>query len=110
LKEAFPALTTPIPHQHEAMLREHRSFAIEDFVVDIELLERAKEAGYATKVVFISTEDPNLNADRILVRLSYGGNRCHWARFHSRTGKFNHCASKLPGPTYHQRFAEFDTI
>jgi len=37
------------------------------------LLERAGEAGFTTKVVFISTEDPNLNAGRILVRMSHGG-------------------------------------
>src|SRR6267143_134943 len=37
------------------------------------LLERAGEAGYTTKVLFISTEDPNLNVGRILVRMSRGG-------------------------------------
>ena len=73
LKEAFPILVPPIPHQREAMLREHGSFAVEDLVVDIELLENARKAGYATKVIFISTEDPNLNAGRILVRMSHGG-------------------------------------
>ncbi len=73
LKEAFPTLIPPIPHQREAMLREHRSFAVEDLVVDTELLESAREAGFTTKVVFISTEDPNLNAGRILVRMSHGG-------------------------------------
>src|SRR5947199_8801232 len=73
LKEAFPILVPPIPHQREAMLRERRSFAVEDLVVDTELLESAREAGFTTKVVFISTEDPNLNAGRILVRMSHGG-------------------------------------
>ncbi len=73
LKEAFPTLIPPIPHQREAMLREHRSFAVEDLVVDTELVESAREAGFTTKVVFISTEDPNLNAGRILVRMSHGG-------------------------------------
>jgi predicted ABC-type ATPase len=73
LKEAFPTVVPPIQHQRDAMLRERRSFAVEDLVVDTELLESAREAGYATKVVFISTEDPNLNAGRILVRMSHGG-------------------------------------
>ena len=73
VKEAFPVLVPPIPHQREAMLREHRSFAVEDLVVDTELLESAREAGFTTKVVFISTEDPNLSAGRILVRMSHGG-------------------------------------
>jgi predicted ABC-type ATPase len=73
LKEAFPTLIPPIPHQREAMLRERRSFAVEDLVVDTELLESARAAGFTTKVVFVSTEDPNLNAGRILVRMTHGG-------------------------------------
>jgi len=55
------------------MLREHRSFAVEDLVVDTELLENARDAGYATKVIFISTEDANLNVGRILIRMTLGG-------------------------------------
>lgn len=55
------------------MLREGRSFAVEDLTVDTELLERARQAGYTTKVLFISTEDPNLNVGRILVRMSRVG-------------------------------------
>jgi site-specific recombinase XerD len=35
------------------MLRDHRSFAVEDLVVDTELLENASGAGYATKIIFI---------------------------------------------------------
>lgn len=73
LKEAFPTVVPPIPHQRDAMLRERRSFAVEELVVDTELLENARQAGYTTKVLFISTEDPNLNVGRILVRMSHGG-------------------------------------
>ena len=73
LREAFPTLVPPIPHQRDAMLRERRSFAVEDLTVDTELLESARQAGYTTKVLFISTEDPNLNVGRILVRMSHGG-------------------------------------
>jgi len=73
LKEAVPVLVPPVPHLREARLREHRSFAVEDLVVDTELLENATDAGYATKVIFISTEDPNLNIGRILIRMSRGG-------------------------------------
>jgi predicted ABC-type ATPase len=73
LKEAFPTAVPPIPHQRDAMLRERRSFVVEDLTVDTELLESARQAGYTTKVLFISTEDPNLNAGRILVRMSRGG-------------------------------------
>jgi predicted ABC-type ATPase len=73
LKEAFPTLIPPISHQREAMLRKQRSFAVEDLAVDTELLESARDAGYATKVIFISTEDPNLNVGRILIRMARGG-------------------------------------
>lgn len=73
LKEAFPILIPPISHLREATLHERRSFAVEDLVADTELLESARNAGYATKVVFVSTEDPNLNIGRILIRMSRGG-------------------------------------
>jgi predicted ABC-type ATPase len=55
------------------MLRERRSFAVEDWAVDTELLEEARQAGYTTKVLFISTEDPNLNVGRVLLRMSQNG-------------------------------------
>jgi len=55
------------------MLRERRSFAVEALSVDTELLESARQAGYTTKVLFISTEDPNVHVARILVRMSRGG-------------------------------------
>ena len=73
LKEAFPIVVPPIRHRRDAMLRERHSFAVEDLTVDTDLLESARQAGYATKVIFISTEDPNLNVGRILIRMSQGG-------------------------------------
>lgn len=73
LKEAFPIVIPPVRHQRDAMLRERRSFAVEDLTVDTDFLESARQAGYATKVIFISTEDPNLNVGRIVVRMSRGG-------------------------------------
>ena len=56
LEEAFPTAVPPIRHQSCAMLRERRSFAVEDLTVDTDLLESARQAGYTTKVFFISTE------------------------------------------------------
>jgi predicted ABC-type ATPase len=55
------------------MLRERRSFAVEDLTVDTDLLASAGQAGYTTKVFFISTEDPNLSVGRIVIRMSRGG-------------------------------------
>ena len=76
LKEAFPTLVPPVPHQRAATLREHRSFAVEDLVVDTEILENARDAGYSTKVIFVATEDPTLNVGRILIRMGHGGQSC----------------------------------
>ena len=73
LKEAFPIVIPPIRHQRDGMLRERRSFAVEDLTVDTDLLESARQEGYVSKVFFISTEDANLNVGRILVRMSRGG-------------------------------------
>ena len=73
LKEAFPMLVLPVPHQREAILRQHRSFGVEDLDVDTGLLENARDAGYATNVIFISTEDPSPNVERILIRMTLGG-------------------------------------
>ena len=41
--------------------------------MDMQLLYEAKAAGYSTRVLFISTEDANLNVGRMLVRTSRGG-------------------------------------
>ena len=73
LKEAFPTLVFAVRDQQLPFLNDQRSFAIEDIHVDTQLLDEAKAAGYTTKVLFISTEDANLNVGRILVRISRGG-------------------------------------
>jgi predicted ABC-type ATPase len=73
LKEAFPTLVQAVREQQKRFLNERRSLAVEDIRVDTELLDEAKAAGYTTKVLFISTEDANLNVGRVLVRMSQGG-------------------------------------
>jgi predicted ABC-type ATPase len=73
LKEAFPALVPAEWEQQKKFLNERRSFAVEDIRADTQLLGEAKAAGYTTKVLFISTEDANLNFGRISVRVSRGG-------------------------------------
>jgi predicted ABC-type ATPase len=73
LKEAFPTLVLALRHQQQPFLDDRRSFAVEDICVDTQLLDHAKAAGYSTKVLFISTEDANLNVGRVLVRMSRGG-------------------------------------
>jgi predicted ABC-type ATPase len=73
LKEAFPTLVPAARDQQRLLLNNRHSFAVEDVSVDTQLLDEAKTAGFATKVLFISTEDANLNVGRILVRMSRGG-------------------------------------
>jgi predicted ABC-type ATPase len=73
LKEAFPTLVPALRHQQQPFLEERRSFAVEDIRVDTQLLDQAKAAGYSTKVLFISTEDADLNVGRVMVRMSRGG-------------------------------------
>ena len=73
LKEAFPSLVPAVRHQQQPHINDRRSFAVEDIRVDTQLLAEAKAAGYATKVLSISTEDANLNVGRVLVRMSRGG-------------------------------------
>jgi len=66
-------LVPAVRDQRQRFLNEQRSFAVEDIRVDTQLLDEAKAAGYTTKVLFISTEDANLNVGRVLVRMSRGG-------------------------------------
>jgi predicted ABC-type ATPase len=73
LKEAFPTLVPAEWEQQQPFLNDRRSFAVEDIRVDTQLLDEAKAAGYTTKVLFISTEDADLNVGRILIRVSRGG-------------------------------------
>jgi predicted ABC-type ATPase len=73
LKEAFPTLVPAVRDEQQLLLNDRRSFAVEDIRVDTQLLDQAKAAGYSTTVLFISTEDANLNMGRVLVRMSRGG-------------------------------------
>jgi predicted ABC-type ATPase len=73
LKEAFPTLVPAVRDEQQLLLNDRRSFAVEDIRVDTQLLDQAKAAGYSTPVLFISTEDANLNMGRVLVRMSRGG-------------------------------------
>ena len=73
MKEAFPTLAPALRHQQQPFLDDRRSFAVEDIRVDTQLLDQARAAGYSTKVLFISTEDANLNVGWVLVRMSRGG-------------------------------------
>ena len=55
------------------MQKEKQSFVNRDTIADIGLIRDARAAGFDVKVIYIGTEDPNLNIGRILIRLSNGG-------------------------------------
>ena len=55
------------------MQKENQSFVNRDAIPDIGLIRDARVAGLDVKVIYIGTEDPNLNIGRILIRLSNGG-------------------------------------
>jgi len=63
----------PLRHLQQPFLDKRRSFAVEGMRVDTELLEQARAAGCSKTVLFISTEDAQLNVGRVLVRMSRGG-------------------------------------
>src|ERR1700731_2324746 len=73
LQQACPTLTAAVRDRQRPRFDDRRSFAVEDTRVDMRLLDEAKEAGYRTAALFISTEDANLNVGRVLVRMSQGG-------------------------------------
>ncbi len=64
LKEAFPTLLPAVRAQQRPFLNDRYSFAVEDIRVDTELLDEAKAAGYTTKVLFISTDDAEVEKPR----------------------------------------------
>ena len=55
------------------MQKEKRSFVYLDTIADIGLIRDARAAGFDVNVIYLGTEDPNLNIGRILIRLSNGG-------------------------------------
>jgi hypothetical protein len=55
------------------LLKERRSFVYVGSTVDLDLLRTARSSELKAKVMFISTEHPDLNTARVLARVSRGG-------------------------------------
>ena len=68
-----PLEQAEIERERKHLQREKRSFVCRDTIPDIGLIRDARAAGFDVKVIYIGTEDPNLNIGRILIRLSNGG-------------------------------------
>jgi replicative DNA helicase len=62
--------------QRDACIRESRSFSFETVMSHpskIDILVRAKEAGYRVHLYFIGTDDPQTNIERVALRVAQGG-------------------------------------
>ncbi|MBA3469134.1 MAG: zeta toxin family protein [Herpetosiphonaceae bacterium] len=62
--------------QRQALIREGRSFAAEtvfSHISKVDLIKDAKAAGFDVNLVFISTDDPEINLGRIDQRVKEGG-------------------------------------
>lgn len=62
--------------RRDQCVAERRSFSFETVMSHpskIEILQRAKAAGFLVQFYFVGTEDPRMNVDRVAFRVSKGG-------------------------------------
>ena len=67
-----PLEQAEIERERKRLQKEKRSFVYRNTIPDIGLIRDARAAGFDVKVIYIGTEDPNLNIGRILVRVNHG--------------------------------------
>lgn len=70
---ASPLEQAEIERERIRLQKGKRSFVYRDPIADIGVIRDARAAGFDVKVIYLGTEDPNLNIGRILIRLSNGG-------------------------------------
>ena len=82
LKTVFPTILkassspleqTEIKRERRRLQKEKQSFVYQDVVPDVRIACDAQAAGFDINVIYIGTEDPNLNIGRILIRVIHGG-------------------------------------
>ena len=82
LKTVFPTLlkasASPLEQaetnrERHRLLKEGQPFVYQDATIDSQIIREAHDSGFDVKVFYISTEDPNLNMGRVLVRVNNGG-------------------------------------
>jgi predicted ABC-type ATPase len=64
---------TEINQERSRLQKERESFLYQDVTVDRQIIQDARKAGFEVKVIFVATEDPNLNIGRVLLRVAQGG-------------------------------------
>jgi predicted ABC-type ATPase len=63
-------------HRREACIEAKRSFSFETVMSHpskIDILVRAKEAGFFVQLFFVGTDDPRTNIERVALRVQQGG-------------------------------------
>ena len=82
LKAVFPtvlkASSSPLEQaetnqERSRLQKEQQSFVYQDVTVDPQTIQDARKAGFEVKVIYVATEDPNLNIGRVLLRVGQGG-------------------------------------
>jgi predicted ABC-type ATPase len=82
LKSVFPTILrassspleqTETNRERSRLQKEQQSFVYQDVIVDPRILQDARKAGFEVKVIYVATEDPNLNIGRVLIRVGQGG-------------------------------------
>jgi len=82
LKVVFPAILkaslspleqAEIDRERRRLHKGRQSFVYQHVAPDLGVVRDARAAGFEVKVIYIGTEDPNLNIGRILIRVSHGG-------------------------------------
>ena len=88
LKAVFPtvlkASSSPLEQaetnqERSRLQKEQQSFVYQDVTVDPQIIQDARKAGFEVKVIYVATEDPNLNIGRVLLRVGQGGPFAPWA-------------------------------
>ena len=89
LKTAFPSIvsasTSPIEQvkmnkERTRLLEEGHPFVYRDTTIDFQVIREGREAGFDVKLLYVGTEDPNLNIGRVLLRVGHGGQFASLAR------------------------------
>jgi predicted ABC-type ATPase len=70
---ASPIEQAETDRERSRLTKEGHSFAYQDRTIDLQMIREAQEAGFDVKVLYVGTEDPNLNMGRVLLRVSNGG-------------------------------------
>jgi len=70
---ASPLEQGEIDQERRRLGKEGQSFVYQDVTVDPKIIHDARQAGYEVTIIYLATEDSNLNIGRVLLRVGQGG-------------------------------------